>query len=201
MQEYSQLHSLPSPRLLVTIPSYFLNFPPKPLHARVISTSQSPLPKTSCHDTKSFLKLPPLKPYMQKYSQLHSLHSPRLLVTIPSHFLNFPPQTLHARVFSTSQSPLSKTSCHDSKSFLKLPPPNLTCKSILNFTVSPLQDFLSRFLFVFQASAAMAVKGWKDLAVPGSAVPSLQITPHSFQITVPSLMFPVSKSHLIVSKS
>ena len=125
MQEYSQLHSLPSPRLLITIPSHFLNFPPpksftcksilnfrvsplqdflsrfqvifktpppKPLHARVISTSQSPLPKTSCHDSKSFFKLP--KP-------------------------------LHARVFSASQSPLSKTSCHDSKSFSNFPPLNL----------------------------------------------------------------------------
>ena len=151
MQEYSQLHSHPSPRLLVTIPSHFSNFPPpKPLHARVFSTSQSPLSKTSCHDSKSFFKLPPPKP-------------------------------LHARVISTSQSPLPKTSCHDTKSFFKLPPlkpymqkysqlhslpsprllvtipshflnfppPNLTCKSILNFTVSPLQDFLSRFQVIF----------------------------------------------------
>ena len=32
------------------------------------STSQPPLSKTSCHDSKSFSKPPPPKPYMQEYA-------------------------------------------------------------------------------------------------------------------------------------
>ena len=190
MQEYSQLHSLPSPRLLITIPSHFLNFPPKtftcksilnftvsplqdflsrfqvifktsppkPLHARVFSTSQSPLSKTSCHDSKSFFKLSPLNLYMQEYSQLHSLPSPRLLITIPSHFLNFPPQKCHD----------SKTSYHDSK--LLIDSFQITCLSF-------------------------------QIIVSKSAVPSFQIIPHSFQIIVSKSAVIVSKSHALVSKS
>ena len=146
-----QPHSFTSPRLLVTIPSHFLNLPPpKTLHARVFlnftaspiqdflldsksfftsppkpymqeysSTSQPPLSKTSCHDSKSFFKPPPQKNLTCKsMPQLHSFTSPSLLVTIPSHFLNLPPKTLHARV-------------------------------CLNLTASPLQDFLSRFQVIF----------------------------------------------------
>ena len=89
-----QLHSLPSPRLLATIPSHFLNLPPKPYMQEYASTSQLHLSKTSCHDSKSFSKPPPQNPTCKSIPQLHSLPSPRLLVTIPNHFLNLPPQNL-----------------------------------------------------------------------------------------------------------
>ena len=49
---------------------------------------------------------------------------------IPSHFLNPPPKTLHARVFlNFTASPLQDFLL-DSKSFSKPPPQNPTCKSI-----------------------------------------------------------------------
>ena len=209
-----QPHSFTSPRLLVTIPSHFLNLPPqknptsKSYMQEYASTSQPPLSKTSCHDSKTFFKPPPPKPYMQEYastSQLHlskpSCHDsksffkpppkpymqeyastsqtppPRLLVTIPSHFLNLPPKTIHARVFlnftasplqdldlldaksfsnpppkknpTCKSIPLSKTSCHESKSFSKPPPQTLHARVCLNFTASPLQAFLSRVQVIF----------------------------------------------------
>ena len=87
------------------------------------STSQPRISKTSGHDSKSFFKPPPQNLYMQEYSQLHSLPSPRLLVTIPSHFLNAPPKPYMQEYASTSQPRISKTSGHDSKSFFKPPPP------------------------------------------------------------------------------
>ena len=47
---------------------------------------------------------------------------------------------------STSQTPPSKSSCHDSKSFIKPSlPKTLHARVCLNFTASPLQDFLSPF--------------------------------------------------------
>ena len=93
-----QLHSFTSPSLLVTSPSHFLNLPPpKPYMQEYASTSQLHLSKTSCHDSKSFSN-PPQNPTCKSIPQLHSLPYPRLLVTIPSHFLNLPPKTLHERV-------------------------------------------------------------------------------------------------------
>ena len=93
---------------------YFLNFPPLNLTCKsILNFTVSPLQDFLSRFQVIFKTRPP-KPYMQEYSQLHSLPSPRLLVTIPSHFLNFLPL-------------------------------NLTCKSILSFTVIPPQDFLSRF--------------------------------------------------------
>ena len=70
----------------------FLISPPKTLMQEYASTSQPPLSKTSCHDSKSFFNFLPPKPYMQSIPQLHSLPYPSLLVTILSHFLNLPPQ-------------------------------------------------------------------------------------------------------------
>ena len=82
------------PRLLVTIPSHFLNLPPKTLHARVfLNFTASPL-QDFLLDAKSFSKPPP-----QKNPTCKSI-------------------------------PLFKTSCHDSKSFSKPPPQNPTCKSM-----------------------------------------------------------------------
>ena len=90
---------------------------------------------------------------MQEYSQLHSLPSPRLLITIPSHFLNFPPLNLYMQEYSQLHSlPSPRLLVTIPSHFLNFPPPNLTCKSILNFTVSPLQDFLSRFQVIFKTS-------------------------------------------------
>ena len=68
---------------------------------------------------------------------------------IPSHFLNPPPKTLHARVFlNFTASPLQDFLL-DSKSFSKPPPKTLHAKVFLNFTDSPLQEFLSRFQVIF----------------------------------------------------
>ena len=62
--------------------------------------------------------------------QPHSFTSPRLLVTIPSHFLNIPPKTLHARVFLNFTASPIQDFLLDSKSFFKPPPQNPTCKTM-----------------------------------------------------------------------
>ena len=124
MQWYSSMQILPLHRVLVTIASHFLNFPPQSptcnsSHQCIPSLSQS-----SCHDCKSFSKLPPPKLCMQWYSSMHILPFHRVLVTIASHFLNFPPpKALHAMVVLNAHPSLSQSSCHDCKSFSKLPPP------------------------------------------------------------------------------
>ena len=153
MQWYSSMQIPPFDRVLVKIASYFLNFPPKTLHAIVVLNANPSLSKSSCHDCKSFSKLPPKpymqwyslmhilpfhrvlvtmashflnfppKAYMQWYSLMHILPFHRVLVTMASHFLNFPPKTLHAISVLNANRCLSKSSCHDCKSFLKLPTP------------------------------------------------------------------------------
>ena len=55
----------------------------------------------------SFSKLPTPKPYMQYQSSMQILAFQRVLVTIASHFLNFPPQALHAMVFLHANPSLS----------------------------------------------------------------------------------------------
>ena len=72
----------------------------KPLHAISVLNANPSLSKSSCHDCKSFLKLnhhfqkfSPPKPYMQWYSSMHIPPFDRVLVTMASHFLNFPPQS------------------------------------------------------------------------------------------------------------
>ena len=164
MQEYvstSQLHlSKPSCH---ESKSFFKPPPPKTIHARVCLNFTDPPSKSSCHDSKSFFKPPPQNP-------------PRLLVTIPSHFLNLPPKTLHARVFlNFTASPLQDFLL-DAKSFSKPPPPktlharvfpssrllvtipshflNLPPKTLharvcRNFTALPIQAFLSRVQVIF----------------------------------------------------
>ena len=80
-----QLHSLTSWRLLVTIPSHFFNLPPKTFTCKsILNFTASPL-QDFWSRFQVIFKPPPQNPYMQEYSQLHSLTSPRLLVTIPSH--------------------------------------------------------------------------------------------------------------------
>ena len=98
------MHTLPFHRVLVTIANHFLNFPPKALHAMVFLNANPSLSKSSCHDCKSFSKLPPPKPYMQWYSSMHIPPFDRVLVTIASPFLNSPPRALHAMVFLTCKS-------------------------------------------------------------------------------------------------
>ena len=163
-----QLHRSPPPRLLVTIPSHFLNLPPKTIHARVFlnftasplqdflldaksfsnpppkknpTCKSIPLSKTSCHESKSFSKPPPQNPTCKSMSQLHSFTSPSLLVTSPSHFLNLPPPKPYMQEYaSTSQTPPSKSSCHDSKSFFKPPPPKpskTSCHDSKSFSKPP----------------------------------------------------------------
>ena len=137
------------------------------------STSQLHLSKTSCHDSKSFSKLPPENLTCKSIPQLHSLPYPRLLVTIPSHFLKLPPENptcksmpqLHSlpspRLLVLEPKSFSKPPprnltckrmppCHESKSFFKpSPPKTLHARVFLNFTASPIQDFLSRFQGIF----------------------------------------------------
>ena len=146
MQEYastSQLHlSKPSCH---ESKSFFEPPPPKPYMQEYASTSQLHLSKTSCHDSKSFFN-PPQNPTCKSIPQLHSLPYPRLLVTIPSHFLNLPPPKPYMQEYSSTPQPSpSKTSCHDSKSFSKPPPQNPTCKSIPQLHSLP----LSRFQVIF----------------------------------------------------
>ena len=118
-----QPHSFTSPRLLVTIPSHFLNLPPKTLHARVfLNFTASPI-QDFLLDSKSFSKPPPQKPYMQEYSSTSqpppsktSCHDSKSFSKPP------PPKTLHARVFlNFTASPLQDFLL-DSKSFSKPPP-------------------------------------------------------------------------------
>ena len=66
--------------------------PPKALHAMVFLNAHPSLSYSSCHDCKSFSKLPSPKPYMQWYSSMQIPPFDRVLVTIASYFLNFPPK-------------------------------------------------------------------------------------------------------------
>ena len=81
----------------------------------------------------SFSKFPPPKPYMQWHSSRQIPPFDRVLVTIASYFLNFPPKkTLHAIVVLNANPSLSKSSCHDCKSFSKFPPRTLHAMVFLN---------------------------------------------------------------------
>ena len=151
-----QLHRLPPPRVLVTIPSHLLNLPTQnptcksmpPLHS---FTSPSLLVTIPSH----FLNLPHQNPTCKSMPQLHSFTSPRLLVTIPRHVLNLPlPKPYMQHFSSTSQPLLSKTSCHDSKSFFKpRPPQNLSCKNI--YWGGGSRRTLCLSLFTFSAGVKM----------------------------------------------
>ena len=112
MQEYSSTSQPPlSKTSCHDSKPFFKPPPPKPYMQEYASTSQLHLSKPSCHDSKSFFKPPPQNPTCKSIPQLHSLPYPRLLVTIPSHFLNLPPKPYMQEYASTSQPPLSKTSC------------------------------------------------------------------------------------------
>ena len=76
MQEYASTSQTPPPRLLVTIPSHFLNLPPKTIHARVfLNFTASPL-QDFLLDAKSFSNPPPqIEPYMQEYSPIQDFLS------------------------------------------------------------------------------------------------------------------------------
>ena len=151
MQWYSSMHILPLHRVLLTVASLFINFPPQSptcnsSHQCIPSPSQS-----SCHDCKSFSKLPPQKLCMQWYSSMHILPFHRVLVTIASHFLNFPPpKALHAMVVLNAHPSLSQSSCHDCKSFSKLPPPQSSaCNGSPQCTSFPCIEFFSRLQVIF----------------------------------------------------
>ena len=106
------------------------------------STSQTPPSKNSCHDSKSFFKHPPQNPTCKSMPQLHSLPSPRLLVTIPSHFLNLPPQNPTCKSMpQLHRLPPPRILVTIPSHFLNLPPKILRARVCLNFTASPLQDF------------------------------------------------------------
>ena len=127
MQEYSSTSQPP----LVTIPSHFLNLPPKTLHARVfLNFTASPL-QDFLLDSKSFSTPPPQNPTCKSMPQLHRLPPPRVLVTIPSHFLNLPPQNLTCKSMSQLHSlPSPKLLVTIPSHFLNLPPKTFTCKSM-----------------------------------------------------------------------
>ena len=109
------MHILSFHRVLVTIASHFLNFsPPKALHAMVVLNAHPSLSQSSCHDCKSFSKLPP------------------------------PPKALHAMVVLNAHPSLSQSSCHDCKSFSKLPPPQSSaCNGSPQCTSFPCIEFFS----------------------------------------------------------
>ena len=124
MQWYSSMQILPLHRVLVTIASHFLTFPPQSptcnsSHQCIPSLSQS-----SCHDCKSFSKLPPPKAlhtmvFLNAHPSLSqsSCHDCKSFSKLP------PPKALHAMVVLNAHPSLSQSSCHDCKSFSKLPPP------------------------------------------------------------------------------
>ena len=107
------------------------------------STSQPPLSKTSCHDSKTFFKPPPQNHTCKSMPQPHSFTSPSLLVTIPSHFLNLPPQNHTCKSMpQLHRPPPPRLLVTIPSHFLNLPPKTIHARVFLNFTASPLQDFL-----------------------------------------------------------
>ena len=124
--------------------------PPKALHAMVFLNAHPSLSYSSCHDCKSFSKLPSPKPYMQWYSSMQIPPFDRVLVTIASYFLNFlSPKPLHAIVVLNANPSLSKSSCHDCKSFSKLPPQSPPCNRNPQCKSLPFIQFLSRLHVIF----------------------------------------------------
>ena len=119
-----QPHSFTSPRLLVTIPSHFLNFPPKTLHARVfLNFTASPI-QDFLLDSKSFFKPRPQNPTCKTMPQLHRLPPSKSSCHDSKSFFKPPhPKPCMQEYASTSQLHLSKTSCHHSKACFKPPPP------------------------------------------------------------------------------
>ena len=151
MQWYSWMHILPVHRVLFTIASHFLNFPPKTLHALVVLNANPSLSKSSCHDCKSFLKLPPPKPYMQWYSWMHILPFHRVLFTIASHFLNFPPPKPYMQWYSSMQiPPFDRVLFTIASHFLNFPPQSPTCNGIPQCESLPLIEFLSWLQVIFK---------------------------------------------------
>ena len=95
--------------------SHFLNLPPP----KNPTCKSIPLSKTSCHDSKSFSKPPPPKPYMQEYVSTSQLHLSKPSCHESKSFLKPPPPKPYMQEYvSTSQLHLSKLSCHESKSCL-----------------------------------------------------------------------------------
>ena len=75
-----QPHSFTSPSLLVTIPSHFLNLPPKNFTCKSMPQLQSlPSPRLLVLESKSFSRLPPQNLTCKSMPQLHRLPPPRLL--------------------------------------------------------------------------------------------------------------------------
>ena len=131
--------------------------PPSPNHYYYLVLNAHPsLSWISCHDCKSFLKLPPPKaihaingipectpfPFIEFLSRLHVI------------FQTSPPKTLHAIAVLNANPSLSKSSCHVCKSFLKLPPPKAihAINGIPECTPFPFIEFLSRLQVIFQTS-------------------------------------------------
>ena len=150
MQWYSSMQIPPFHRVLVTIACHYLNFPPKALHAMVFLNANPSLSKSSCHDCKSFSKLPPLKPYMQWYSWMHTLPFHRVLVTIANHFLNFPPPKPYMQYQSSMQiPPFDRVLVTIASHFLNFPPQSPTCNGIPECTSFPFIEFFSRLQVIF----------------------------------------------------
>ena len=66
MQWHLSIYNPPYPRVIVTIPSHCLNFPPlSPTCGRISPFVAFPSQEFSCHDSKSLFQLPSPKPHMQ----------------------------------------------------------------------------------------------------------------------------------------
>ena len=103
-----------------------------------------PSPRLLVLESKSFSKPPP-KPYMQEYASTSQFHLSKPSCHESKSFFTSPPKPYMQEYSSTSPPPLSKTSCQILSHFLNLPPKTLHARVFLNFTASPIQDFLSRF--------------------------------------------------------
>ena len=104
------------------------------------STSQTPPSKSSCHNSKSFIKPPPAKPYMQEYASTSQLHLSKTSCHHSKACFKPPPsKTLHATVFlNFTASPLQDFWARFQVIFLTSPPQNLACKNILCFSKTSL---------------------------------------------------------------
>ena len=145
---------------------------------------------------------------------MHILPVHRVLFTIASHFLNFPPKTLHAIVVLNANPSLSKSSGHDCKSFLKLPPQSPTCNGIPECTSFPFIEFFSRLQVIFRNSSLPRFRNsrlprfrnsrlprFRNSRLPrfrNSSLPPIQ-TLHRVLVTIPNhfLNFPPKTLHAI----
>ena len=150
MQEYastSQLHlSKPSCH---DSKSFFKPPPQNPTCKSIPQLHSFTSPSLLVTSPIHFLNLPP-KPYMQEYASTSQLHLSKPSCHDSKSFFKPSPQdptckSMPQPLSFTSPSLLVTSPIH----FFNLPPKTIHARVCLNFTDSPLQEFLSRFHVIF----------------------------------------------------